>query len=417
VPQSVVIVGASLGGLRTAEALRRFGFGGSISLIGDEPYLPYNRPPLSKEGLSQGVSHEVVMFPQRETTADVEWVLGSRVVSADLERQVLIDSSGRTWPYDHLVAATGVRAAALDAGSPALAGRYRLRTVDDAIALRAALRHGRKVVVVGAGFIGCEVAATARLLGCDVTVIGAAALPMLRPLGVGLAANLLRRHEDRGVRFVLSSRVVDVAGHGSVQEVVLSDGTTVPCDVLVEAVGSRPNTEWLDGNDLDLSQGVLTDGGMRARRRNGVAWPNVSAVGDVARFPNPLFGQEARTTEHWAIPTETGRRAAQVIASMGKGPGELEALLRQPFAPMPSFWTDQYDAHVLAYGALEMATESRLVAGDPERDCVFGYFRDDVLVGACGIGYRGLLRDLRGQIIARQQNDRLLSGAVPDGPR
>ena len=171
----VVIVGASMGGLRAAEALRRFGYLGPITAIGDEPYSPYNRPPLSKEVLANEVSHEAVAFAQRPATADVNWVLGTRAESADLEHRTVTDSNGQVHPYSALIIATGLRPKRLQVSNSELAGRHAVRTLDDAIALRAALVPGARVVILGAGFIGCEVAATARKLGCDVTVVPATA--------------------------------------------------------------------------------------------------------------------------------------------------------------------------------------------------------------------------------------------------
>ena len=262
----VVIVGASMGGLRAAEALRRFGYLGPITAIGDEPYSPYNRPPLSKEVLANEVSHEAVAFAQRPATADVNWVLGTRAESADLDHRTVTDSNGQVHPYSALIIATGLRPKRLQVSNSELAGRHAVRTLDDAIALRAALVPGARVVILGAGFIGCEVAATARKLGCDVTVVAPGVHPIVRPLGVELARELQRRHEAEGVRFKMKTAVTDLLGEGKVAGVLLDSGEELACDVLVEAIGSDTNTEWLEGTGLDLSDGVHTDNAMRAIR-------------------------------------------------------------------------------------------------------------------------------------------------------
>ena len=374
----VIIVGASMGGLRAAEALRRFGYAGPITVIGEERHAPYNRPPLSKEVLAAEVSHEAVAFPQRESTADVNWVLHTRVESADLEHGTVTDSNGETHSYGTLIIATGLRPKRLEVTNGELTGRHAVRTLDDAIALRKDLKAGARVVVLGAGFIGCEVAATARKLGCEVTVVAPGSHPITRPLGVELAKELQRRHEAMGVKFVMKTAVTELVGTTSIEGVLLDTGDVIFCDVLVEAIGSYPNTEWLEGNDLDLSNGVLTDNDMRAARASGEAWPNVFAIGDVARFANPLFDETPRRVEHWNIPTDTAKRVAQVFTGQAEG----------PFAPIPSFWSDQYDMHILAYGLLALADEVKLIAGEIEGECVFGYYREGKMVGVCGIGMR-----------------------------
>ena len=181
-----------------------------------------------------------------------------------------------------------------------------------------------------------------------------------------------------GVKFFMKTQVTDLVGSTRVQGVVLDDGKVLECDVLIEAIGSNVNDEWLEGNDLDLSNGVLTDNNMRAVKTNGDAWPNVFAIGDVARFANPLFDDEARRVEHWNIPTDTAKRVAQVFTGQAEG----------QFAPIPSFWSDQYDMHILAYGLLALADEVKLIAGEIEDECVFGYYREGKMVGVCGIGMR-----------------------------
>ena len=391
----VVIVGASMGGLRTAESLRRFGYVGPITVIGEESHKPYNRPPLSKDVLAEGVNHEAVAFEERAATADVSWVLGTRAVSVDTEHSTVSDSSGVTHQYSALVIATGLRPKRLNLANGDLAGRFALRTLDDAIALREQLKPGADVVIVGGGFIGCEVAATATKLGCDVTVVHNAAHPMLRPLGTELARQMHSRHEAEGVRFLLNRSVVGLVGDDRLQEVTIDDGSAVSCDVLIEAVGSHQNTEWLEMTNIDIRDGVLVDSAMRAISNTGNVIPNVYAIGDVARFANPIFDEVPRRVEHWNIPTETAKRAASVIAAQ-LGDGEkFVTLVNEEFKPVPSFWSDQYDIHLLAFGSLSLADRVTLVAGEVGSECVFEYHRGEDLVGVCGIGMRNVVQSYR----------------------
>ncbi len=375
----VLVAGASMGGLRAAEQLRAAGWTGAITVVGDEPHLPYNRPPLSKEVLAGGVSFEAVAFRRKAAVADVEWRLGTRVDHADLAARTARLSDGTTLDWDGLVVATGMRARRLDLPGPAVgpgSGRHVVRTLDDATALRAELAPGRRVVVVGAGFIGCEVAATARRLGCEVTVVDPAELPMRRPLGDLLAGTLLDAHCEQGVAFALGRLPVALLGSARVTHVELDDGALLPADVLVEAVGSLSNTEWLAGNGLDLSDGVLCDSALRVEGA-----PRAVAVGDVARFANPRYDATARRVEHWCIPTDTAKHAARTLVAALAGQ-EPDA---PAFAPLPSFWSDQYDLRLQSFGAPGLADEVQLLEGGG-RDLVAGYYRTGELVGVVALG-------------------------------
>lgn len=386
-PKPVVIVGASMGGLRAAEALRRFGYAGAIIAIGEEAWAPYNRPPLSKEVLAGDVvSHETVAFPQRAATADVCWVLGKRVVSADLANNTVTTESGEIFEYSNLIVATGLRPKRAIYSNNLGVGRHVIRTLDDAMALRAQLRPGVRVVIAGAGFVGCETAATARKLGCEVTVVAPGTAPMLRPLGHQLAQELQRRQEAEGVKFMMKHTVADLVGKVQVTAVTLSDGSELPCDVFIEAIGSLPNIEWLEGNDLDLTDGMLCDSKLRGVKLSGGNWENVWGVGDVVRYPNRIFDEVARRVEHWNIPSECAKYVGNAIAS-----GVAEA----DFAPVPSFWSDQFDVHILAFGLLALADNNKLVQGSIDGDCVYEYYRGNQLVGAAGIGLRSVVQGYR----------------------
>ena len=397
----VVIVGASMGGLRAAEALRRFGYLGPITAIGDEPHAPYNRPPLSKEVLANEVSHEAVAFAQRPATADVNWVLGTRAESADLEHRTVTDSNGQVHPYSALIIATGLRPKRLQVSNSELSGRHAVRTLDDAIALRAALVPGARVVILGAGFIGCEVAATARKLGCEVTVVTPGVHPIVRPLGLELAREIQRRQEGEGVRFRMKTAITDLIGESAITGVLLDSGEELACDVFIEAIGSDTNTEWLEGSGLDLSDGVLTDNAMRAVKTDGTACEDVFAIGDVARFANPMFDDVARRVEHWNIPTDTAKRVGQVLAAKLGEAENWPEVLEEKFAPTPSFWSDQFEMHILAFGLLGLADEVKLIHGEIKDDCVFGYYRDGQMVGVCGIGMRSTVQGYRAQVGAQ----------------
>jgi NADPH-dependent 2,4-dienoyl-CoA reductase/sulfur reductase-like enzyme len=383
-----VVAGGSLGGLRAAEQLRAAGWTGAITVVGDEPHMPYNRPPLSKEVLAGKASFESLAFTPKAAAADVEWRLGTKVVRARLaERTVALDD-GSTLSYDGLVVATGMRPRRLRCPGP-LAGRHTVRTLADAQGLRDELtRPDARVVVVGAGFIGCEVAATAVGLGArEVTVVDPLPLPMVGPLGELLGRALLKRHEERGVRFALGTSVAgfegDVeappsGGRGRVTGVVLSDGTVLPADVVVESVGSIANVEWLEGNGLDLSDGVLTDERLRVGGR-----PEVFAVGDVARFPNARYDGTPRRVEHWSIPTDTAKHAAKSLAAHLAG-DDVESA---PFAPLPTFWSDQHEFRLQSFGAPGLGLDDvRVLDGAPDGDVLVGCHTAGRLVGVVALG-------------------------------
>jgi NADPH-dependent 2,4-dienoyl-CoA reductase/sulfur reductase-like enzyme len=231
-----------------------------------------------------------------------------------------------------------------------------------------------------------------------VTIVSPGVHPIVRPLGIELAKEIQRRHEAQGVKFHMKSTIVDLIGETKVEGVLLDDGTTIECDFLVEAIGSHENTEWLEGNDIDISSGVLTDNAMRAVKLDGTAWSNVFAVGDVARFANPIFDDVARRVEHWNIPTDTAKRVGQVLAPMLTGDEKYPAVLDETFAPIPSFWSDQYDMDILAFGLLALADEVKLLQGEIEGDCVFGYYREGKMVGVCGIGLRSQVQRYRSTV-------------------
>lgn len=375
--RTIAVVGASLGGLRAVDALRRQGWTERIVVIGDEPHMPYTRPPLSKKLLLQGgADHAAVALRIKPSEHDTRWVLGRRVVASDLQARRLVLDDETVVEFDGLVAATGVRPRRLptDASLPA---RAVVRTVEDSAALSARLVEGTSVVIVGAGFIGCEVAAAATARGCRVEVVAIDDVPMQVPLGHTVGAELRRRHEEAGVRFHLGRGVSGFEASDGATTVVLDDGTVLSADVVVEAIGSVPTVDWLTGNGLDLADGVLCD---EALRMGGVA--AAVAVGDVARFPNAVFGGEARRVEHWQIPGETAvRAAATLIADLDGREGEAA-----PFATVPTFWSDQGVASIRAFGSPALADEHSVIEGDLRSDVAIGYTRGGALVGIVLLG-------------------------------
>jgi len=395
----IVVVGAGVGGLRAAEALRAAGHDGELVVVGDEPRHPYQRPPLSKTLLAGGVEPDGLTIRRRKSVADVEWRLGVAVVRADLDARVLQlltigpgdAGAGDELAWDGLVIATGLRSKRLNLAGSAT-HRHAVRSLHDALELRAALVPGARVVIVGAGFLGCEIAASAVGLGCDVAVVAPEAEPMERQLGILVGAAMRRRHEDAGVRFHLGRLPVSLDPGGA--GVALDDGTVLPADVVVEAVGSVPATDWLAGTDLDLTDGVLCDAWLRAVGSTGPR-ADVVAVGDVARFPHPLAGPPARRIEHWDMPPLTARRAAPALVAGLAG----VALDPEPFAPVPSFWSDQYDVTIQSFGTPELADEVEVVEGNLRGPFLAAYRQatpsGSRLVAAVGVGTMTGLLDLR----------------------
>ena len=388
----VVIVGAGLGGLRAAETLRAAGYAGAITVVGDEEYLPYNRPPLSKEALAGGIDVASLEFRRKPIVDDVRWLLGTPVVGSDLAARTVTLSDGTVLAFDGLVAASGIRPRRLPIPGPA-DGRFALRTAADALAVREYLTPGAVVIIMGAGFIGCEAAATAIKLGCTVHVVALDEEPMIRPLGAELGAAMRRRHEARGVHFHLGQTIDSFAGADRVRSVSLSDGTELPADIVIEAVGSVSNTEWLRGNDLDLSDGLLTDSSMQVH----TALAPLVAVGDLARHPNGHFGGVPRRIEHWNIPTETAKRAGPTLAAILRG----EEPDRSPFLAMPAFWSDQYEFTLQSFGMPGIADRVEVVSGTVDEPCIVEYSDASGLVGVVGIDRTAEVAPYRKALLAR----------------
>jgi NADPH-dependent 2,4-dienoyl-CoA reductase/sulfur reductase-like enzyme len=376
------VAGASLAGLRAAETLRREGFTGDLLVIGAEPHLPYDRPPLSKQVLAGlwATAEIDLLRPAAGAELDVAWRLGTTVERLDAAARTLWLGSGERLDVDGLVVATGCRPRTLPV-PPELEGLHTLRTIDDCLTLKAELdaRPGR-LVVVGAGFIGSEVAATARGMDLDVTVVEALPVPLSRVLGAEMGAVMADVHRDHGVDIRLGVGVAGFEGgaDGRVGRVMLSDGGAVDADVVVVGVGVRPNTEWLEGSGLRLDDGVVCD-------ETCLAAPGVVAAGDVARWYNPTFGEVMRV-EHWENAQTQGEHAARrLLAELDPEPGADRAPV-EPYAPVPWFWSDQYDRKIQLAGRSSADDTVVVVDGSIEdRQFVALYGRAGRLVGALGM--------------------------------
>lgn len=401
--QQVVIVGASLAGLRAAETLRQAGFDGQVSLVGSEPHLPYDRPPLSKQVLAGEWEPDRIGLRPAEMYDEMglDLLLGRTAQSLDLSaRRVLLDD-GEPLPFDGLVIATGAVARTLP-GTPPLAGIHVLRTVEDCLAIRADLDAGpRRVVVVGAGFIGSEVAATARRRGLEVTILEALPVPLGRALGEEMGRVCGALHRDEGVDLRLGVGVEGFEGVERVEAVRLADGSRVEADVVVVGIGVRPATDWLEGSGLTLRDGVVCD-----ERSAALGAPGVFAAGDVARWPNPLFGEEMRV-EHWTNAVEQGDAVARNLLAWARGePGE-------PYAPVPYFWSDQYDTKIQFVGRARPDDRVEVVKGAVEdRKFVAIYGRDGRIVGCLGFSMPRWVMQYRRLIAERATWDEALALAA-----
>jgi len=333
----IVVVGASLGGLRAVEAIRREGFSGAVTLVGDEEHFPpYDRPPLSKEVLMGRWEPERARL-RMEENLEVDLQLGTRAERLDLERHEIILADGASRHFDGLVIATGATPRTMSIIDPSLRGVFMLRTLADSLALRDGLAAASKVVVIGGGWIGGEVAAACRSLDLDVTVIEALTAPMMRSLGPDLGMWAAGLHRAHGVDVRLGIGVEAVVADGdNIAGVKLADGTEFPCDVLVVAVGAAPVTDWLEGSGL-----VINDGVVCAATGLALGTENVVAVGDVARWYNPLFDRELRV-EHWANAVEQADWAAKTLVHGAES--------AEPFSAVPYFWSDQYGKKIQYVG-------------------------------------------------------------------
>jgi NADPH-dependent 2,4-dienoyl-CoA reductase/sulfur reductase-like enzyme len=392
----VVVAGASAGGVATAEALRRLGFTGEITMIGNESYLPYDRPPLSKQVLTGELEPNQVLL--RSTAQldelDLRLRLGETATGVDPTRRIVAVAGGQIG-YDSLVIATGVRPRRLP-GADGVRGVHFLRTLEDALALKENLQPGRRLVVVGAGFIGAEAAASARGLGVEVTLLEPAPVPLAHVLGDEIGTELAKVHREHGVDLRTGVTVTEVLSeHGRATGVRLADGQVVPGDAVVIGIGSHPNVEWLRGSGLPVGDGLVCD-------EFSEAAPGIFGVGDVAHWYNPLFGVGMRI-EHRTNAAEQGLAVARAL---------VDPANRKPFAPVPYFWSDQYDLKLQAYGYLRDHDEVAVVDGDlGSRRFVAAYRRDGLLTGVVAVNTAPkVLRSWRASVAARRPWSEITEG-------
>lgn len=405
---TTVVVGASLAGMHAARTLRLEGHTGPIVVLDADAHPPYDKPPLSKQVLSQGWEAEKLTLPAAKEDLDLDLRLGVRATALDLAaRRITVEELAGPGEvaFDTLVLATGASARRLP-GTDDIDGLHVVRSLDDAMALRADLEaRPSRVVVVGAGFIGAEVAASCRTLGLEVTLVEALPVPLERVLGAEMGAVCARVHVEHGVDLRLSTgvdgfeTVPSEHGRRRVTGVALTDGTTVPAEVVVVGIGVAVNTGWLEGSGLVLDDGVGCDETL-------LAAPGVVAAGDIARYPSARFDQVLRV-EHWEHAIQGGEAAARRLLAEAAGTPPV------PFDPVPWFWSDQYDRKIQLAGRPAPTDEVRIVHGSTEEfRFVALYGRADRLVGVLGMNRPRHVIQLRGLLDDRASFDEALERAA-----
>jgi 3-phenylpropionate/trans-cinnamate dioxygenase ferredoxin reductase subunit len=391
----IVIVGASLAGLRAAESLRASGFTGHLTMIGDEPDEPYDRPPLSKQVLAGWVSANHTKLP-RVRAVDAEWRLGVAATRLDRAAKVVHLANGDEVPFDRLLIATGVRSRQWpNPAEAALEGVYTLRTSADAARLQQALATGpKRVLIIGAGFIGSEVASVCRDLGLEVTVAERAASPLAGPLGgvIGAIAAEIQREHGVDLRTGVGVSALEGDPGGHVRRARLSDGTTIEADVVLASLGSIRNIEWLEGAGLATGfWGVGCDAGCRAFDINGVVTDNIFVAGDIARSPHVLFEYQFMSMEHWDNAVLGAAVAGHNMVS--------DETQRRPHLLLPGFWSGQFGINIKSVGVPSFGDEILLTQGSfASRRFAAAYGRRGRIVGAVTFDYGKWLQFYGAQI-------------------
>ncbi len=378
--KGIVIVGGGLAAARTAEQLRRSEYSGRITIVSDEVHLPYDRPPLSKEVLRKEVDDVALKPREWYDEKDITLRLGSAATSLDTAAQTVTLADGSVLGYDELVIATGLVPRRIPA-FPDLEGIRVLRSFDESMALREHASAAQHAVVIGAGFIGCEVAASLRSLGVDVVLVEPQPTPLAAVLGEQIGELVARLHRDEGVDVRLGVGVAEVRGERHVDTVVLTDGSELPADLVVVGIGSHPATDWLEGSGIEVDNGVICD---EAGRTSA---PNVWALGDVASWRDPT-GHQVRV-EHWSNVADQAR--VVVPAMLGQ---DVPSTVVVPY-----FWSDQYDVKIQCLGEPEATDIVHLVEDDGRKFLAY-YERDGVLVGVVGGGMPGKVMKVRAKIAA-----------------
>ncbi len=374
----IVIVGGGLAAARTAEQLRRSEFSGPITIVSDEDHLPYDRPPLSKEVLRSETDDVTLKPAEFYEENDIAVLLGAAARSLDTAAKTLTLADGRVLPYDELVIATGLVPKTIPS-FPDLEGIRVLRSFDESLALRKHAGSARHAVVVGAGFIGCEVAASLRGLGVDVVLVEPQPSPLASVLGEQIGSLVARLHRAEGVDVRCGVGVAEVRGTDRVEKVVLSDGAELDADLVVVGIGSRPATGWLEGSGIELDNGVVCDHVGRTSA------PNVWALGDVASWRNTV-GHQVRV-EHWSNVADQAR--VLVPSMIGEEPPATVSV--------PYFWSDQYDVKIQCLGEPQADDIVHVVEDDGRKFLAF-FERDGVVTGVVGGGMPGKVMKSRNKI-------------------
>lgn len=379
-PSGIVIVGGGLAAARTAEQLRRSGYTGAVTIVSDEDHLPYDRPPLSKEVLRAETDDVTLQPAEFYEEKHITVRLGNGARSIDTAAQTVKLADGGELGYDELIIATGLVPKRIPS-FPDLEGIHVLRNYDESVALRQEAGSARRAVVVGAGFIGCEVAASLRKLGVEVALVEPQPAPLASVLGGQIGELVARLHRAEGVDVRCGVGVSEVRGSGRVEKVVLTDGTELDADLVVVGIGSRPATDWLDGSGIDVDNGVVCDDRGRASA------PHVWAIGDVASWRHNM-GHQVRV-EHWSNVADQSR--VLVPTMLGQEPPSTVSV--------PYFWSDQYDVKIQCLGEPEADDTVHVVADDGRKFLAY-YERDGVVAGVVGGGMPGKVMKVRGKIAA-----------------
>ncbi|MGX7680025.1 NAD(P)/FAD-dependent oxidoreductase [Jatrophihabitans sp. DSM 45814] len=383
--RSVVVVGTGVGGLKVAEALRQLGFDGSLTLIGDEPGAPYDRPPLSKDVLKGTKPNPPYLLNDDEFTAlNVTLLSGSAATALDSIKQQIELADGSQVPYDVLVVATGARARPWGLGD-GLSNVFSLRTAADAALIAPLIAQRGHLALLGAGFIGCEVAASAREMGCSVTLIEMLPTPLAHIVGPEAGQQIARMHLQAGVDLRCETTIEDLESDGDrMVAMTLSDGTRIEADALVVGVGVNPNTEWLESGGLIVDNGIVCDA------VGATSHANIYAIGDVARWVNVQTGRHNRV-EHW---TNASDHAAIVARHIAEGTHE-----RKPLEEIPYFWSDQYGTKIQSIGEPSASADlTMLLSGAAGDRPLFLYSRGKRLTGVLGFGLARAVMRLRALI-------------------
>jgi 3-phenylpropionate/trans-cinnamate dioxygenase ferredoxin reductase subunit len=365
----MLIVGANLAGGRAAESLRKLGFEGRIVLVGAEKDRPYDRPPLSKKAMRGQMPEEKLFFRPLDyyDKQRIELHLGARATRLHATAREVELEGGRRLAFDKLLVATGADVRRLTCPGAELPGIHYLRTLEDARGIRAELAPGKRLVVVGAGVIGMEVAASCREEGLEVIVLEIADLPLVRAFGRDVGKLYGDFHRDRGVDVRCGVGVASFRGHGRVEEVVTTTGEAIPCDFVVAGIGVVPATGWLEGSGVTLDRGVVVN------ERCETSLPGVYAAGDIARFFHPRFGRHVMVES-------VDNAQTQSITAVGNMMGKSDV-----FSPVPFFWSDQFDLKLQSVGAVD--DYDRVVFRGSVADRAFAAFllKGELVTGVIGV--------------------------------